>query len=364
MANDPGPNLAARLPREPRHCFWEITDACNLRCVHCEADAGLASTDELTTDEALALADDLARAGCSNVNLTGGEPLVRSDWAILARRLAEQGVSVTVITNGLLVDDSTVAELVASGVSGVSVSLDGERAVHDAIRLPAEATDESRYDAAICAIERLVASPLQVAVITQVHRRNLDDLGKMHERLAGLGVDAWQVQLCMPLGRLLRFRSEYLLKPTQLPVLEEQLAAFIDDGRVAIVVADNIGYYGPLEPKLRGSHRGRSSFWAGCLAGCRVVAICANGDVKGCPSHPRPFVVGNVRETPFAELWADGSRFAYNTEWDETLLEGTCARCPYRSVCRAGCTTMAYSVTGTIYDNPFCIQRSQEGGDA
>ncbi|MFH2006404.1 MAG: radical SAM protein [bacterium] len=364
MAKDPGPNLAARVPREPRHCFWEITDACNLRCVHCEADAGRASEDELSTAEALALAEDLARAGCRNVNLTGGEPLVRPDWADLARRLADRGVSVTVITNGLLVDDSVVAELVASGVSGVSVSLDGERAVHDAIRLPVEATDDSRHDAALGAIERVVASPLKCAVITQVHRRNLSDLGTMHERLAGLGVDAWQVQLCMPLGRLLRYRSEYLLEPAQLPELEEQLAGFIDDGRVPVVVADNIGYYSPREPKLRGSHRGRSSFWAGCLAGCRVVALCANGDVKGCPSHPRPFVVGNVRETPFAELWADGSLFSYNTAWDETLLEGSCARCAYRGVCRAGCTTMAYSVTGTIYDNPFCIQRSHEGGEA
>ncbi|HOU90550.1 MAG TPA: SPASM domain-containing protein, partial [Polyangiaceae bacterium] len=95
-------------------------------------------------------------------------------------------------------------------------------------------------------------------------------------------------------------------------------------------------------------------------AGCRVVALGANGDVKGCPSHPREFVVGNVRETPLAALWADARRFAYNTAFREELLEGACAECAYRKVCRAGCTSMAYAVTGTIYDNPFCLQRATE----
>jgi radical SAM protein with 4Fe4S-binding SPASM domain len=89
----------------------------------------------------------------------------------------------------------------------------------------------------------------------------------------------------------------------------------------------------------------------------RVVAFCANGDVKGCPSHPREFVVGNIRETPLAEIWGDPTRFAYNTAFDEKRLEGGCARCPFGRICRAGCTSMAYAVTGTIYDNPFCIQR-------
>ena len=72
-------NLASWVDRVPVSCFWEITDACNLRCIHCEADAGLAARDELDTDEALGLADSLAALGCRHVCLTGGEPLVRPD---------------------------------------------------------------------------------------------------------------------------------------------------------------------------------------------------------------------------------------------------------------------------------------------
>ncbi|MCP4679080.1 MAG: SPASM domain-containing protein, partial [Deltaproteobacteria bacterium] len=179
----------------------------------------------------------------------------------------------------------------------------------------------------------------------------------MYKQMVSLEVDVWQVQIAMPLGRLVDIRYEYLVEPTEIPALEETIAGFIDDGRVPVAVGDNIGYYSHLEPRLRGSHLGKSTFWTGCMAGCRVVAVCADGGIKGCPSHPRSFVVGSIRETRFTEIWADSGRFAYNTEWKEELLEGACAGCPYRRVCRAGCTTMAFAVTGTIYDNPFCVQQ-------
>jgi radical SAM protein with 4Fe4S-binding SPASM domain len=353
-------NLASWVERVPVACFWEITDACNLRCIHCWADRGRAAPDELSTEEALGVADMVAAAGCRRVYLTGGEPLVRSDWPAIADRLRQRAVDVTVITNGIRVNDAALATMREVGVTGLSVSVDGSREVHDAIRIGAPRGIGSVYDCALRALELGKRAGLRLTAITQVHRRNLGQLDAMGELFAGLGVDVWQIQLCMPLGRLNRYRGKYLLEPGQLPELETTLGRLVDQQRLSITVGDNIGYYGRLEPKLRSSDRPTARVWTGCLAGCRVVALCANGDVKGCPSHPREFAVGNVRETPFAALWADPGRFPYNTAFDEDLLEGGCAACPYRRVCRAGCTSMAYSVTGTIYDNPFCLQRANE----
>ncbi len=353
---EPGRTSPFLLPRVPRSCFWEITQACNLRCIHCESSSGEAAKDELSTAEALDLAAELAGIGCREVMLTGGEPLVRPDWAVIAERLVQLGMGVAVISNGLRLGAQVIDRLVSLGVKGVSLSLDGDRTVHDRIRVPARGSASS-YDAAMAALERAVASPLKTAVITQVHRGNIDDLARMYRQLAGLGVDLWQVQICMPLGRLLEYREQYLIEPEQISSLQEQLAAFVADGRLRIAVADNIGYYGRHEPLLRGSIMGVESFWAGCVAGCQVIAICANGDVKGCPSHPREFVVGSVRQSPLGTIWREAERFAYNTRWDASLLEGYCKTCPYRWLCRAGCTTMAYALTGTIYDNPYCLQR-------
>jgi len=347
----------ALVPRKPATCFFEITDACNLCCVHCEADGGVRSPEELTAGEALNLLEQLAEAGTKRLMLTGGEPLLRSDWPALARRAADLGLTPTIITNGLLASRDTVARMVDAGVVGMSVSLDGNEAVHDSIRLGPGGRPSGSYRAALRAIELGAASPLQVGVITQVHRRNFDDLERMHELVASLGVDVWQVQICMPLGRLLRLRQEYLLEVAKLPRLTALLARLIERGRVPIAVADNIGYYDRHEPVLRGSLGGPRAFWTGCKAGVRLVGICSDGAVKGCPSHPRSFVVGKIREESFETIWGDADRFAYNTRFREELLEGGCARCPYRLLCRAGCTSMAFAVTGTVHDNPFCAQR-------
>jgi radical SAM protein with 4Fe4S-binding SPASM domain len=356
MSTGQEPNRPFLLPRSPNVCFWEITQACNLRCIHCESASGEPESDELDTDEALDLAEQLAEIGCHEVQLTGGEPLVRKDWDVIAERLIQLGIRVVLISNGLRLGPQVIDRLVRLGVKGVSLSIDGDRAVHDRIRVPARGT-ASTHDAVMAALKRVVASQLRSAVITQVHRGNIGDLGRMYEELVGLGVEVWQVQICMPLGRLLEYREQYLIAPEQIADLQERLAGFVRDGRLRLVVADNIGYYGPHEPVLRGSIMGVESFWAGCPAGCQVLAICPNGDVKGCPSHPREFVVGNVRQTRLATLWREGDRFAYNTRWDAQLLEGVCKTCPFAWLCRAGCTTMAYSVTGTIYNNPYCLQR-------
>ncbi len=348
--------LSHHVTRVPVSCVWEITTACNLRCVHCELDADGARPGELSTQEMLAAADALADAGCRDVSLTGGEPLLRNDWPELAAHLSSLGLQVKIVTNGTGVDAAAVHKMLHARVAGVAVSLDGEREVHDSLRVP-RASMGSRFDQAIAALHLLKASRLRTAVITQIHRRNIHDLPAIYERLAAIGVEVWQVQLTYPLGRLLQQPAPLLIDPGDLPFLHETLASLAGRGRVRILTADNIGYYAPQEPLLRSGLGGMSTFWTGCMAGCLGVCICSNGDVKGCPSHPDSFCVGNLRQESFADIWRDAARFAYNTRWEERLLEGECARCPFRCICRAGCTSMAFAVTGTIYDNPYCWQR-------
>jgi radical SAM protein with 4Fe4S-binding SPASM domain len=350
------PNTAATLRRIPVDCFWELTEACNLRCRHCEASAGQPAPAELSAEEALRVCRDIAELGCKNVHLTGGEPLLRPDWDVIARRLVALDLNVSVITNGLLVHPATVCRMVSAGVTGLSVSLDGTRETHDALRASPNPNAESRYDQALAAIRLGVASSMKTAVITQIHRQNLEELEELYELMKALGVKVWQVQLCMPLGRMLSCRDEYLVLPEQLGAIQAKLASFIHEGRLRIAVGDNIGYYGTSEPALRGAVRDTKSFWLGCLAGCRAIALRANGDVKGCPSHPVSLVVGNLRQTPLRELWSDPTRFSYNTGRDAQLLAGACLSCPFGQLCRAGCKSMALATSGSLSSNPYCVQ--------
>lgn len=349
-------------PRILETCFWEITLECNLRCVHCISSAGDRRPLELDTTEALGVVEELVTAGCRTVNLTGGEPLVREDWPDLARSLTSCGVDVVLASNGLLIDAATIAEMVSCGVQGISISLDGKRSVHDRIRQPtANGSSISRYDAAIRALKLLVVSPLRTAVITQIHRANVDDLAEMYAQIADLGVELWQVQLAIPSGRLVELAYDYVVEPAWLPQITDELAVLVSDGRTRISVADNIGYFDRHEPLIRGSAFGRKGLWRGCQAGCSSLGICANGNVKGCLSFPEEFVVGNLHEQSLASIWSDPDNFAYNTCWRDEDLVGECARCSFRRLCRAGCTSMAYAVTGTVHDNPFCVRRASSG---
>lgn len=353
------PAVADDAPeRRPATCVWEITNACNLRCVHCEGDAGRKDPNELTTAEALALCEDLAALGCERCNLSGGEPLLRADWPELARKLTDLGVEVYLVSNGSYLTGDAVARALDAGVTGVAVSLDGLRDTHDAIRCQAARGAGSSFDDVMAALRRAGESRLMTGVITHINRWNLAELGDLYRLLVDLQPDVWQVQLAIPEGRLRRLDRPYLVTPEQLEDVYAFLLRAFADGRVTIRVTDTIGYYTELEPIVRCRHsQGALPFWTGCHAGLLVVGIESNGNVKGCPSMPPAFVAGNVRERPLADIWADEEAFAYNTRWDDAKLSGFCGGCAYGSMCRAGCTTYAYTVTGSIYENPYCLHR-------
>ena len=340
------------IRRFPRVVIWETTVACNFRCLHCEIAAGARRADELTTAEALLVCDALADLGCEQCNVSGGEPLLRKDWPLICQRLSNRGVRVSLISNGSLLDAATVRRAADHGVSGFALSLDGLQATHDRVRV--WHGGDSAFAAVSTAARVVKTAKLSLAAITHINRWNLGELEAMHAVLREWDADLWQVQLGLPMGRLREIETPYMLQPAELPALAQVLCRLIQSGpRPRIAVTDTIGYYTACEPILRG----RNSVWSGCYAGVLTLGIESNGDVKGCSCLPQEFVAGNVRQRPLAEIWADESRFAYNTDWKEESLTGACATCPYRRVCRAGCTCLAYSVTGSIYENPYCLHR-------
>ena len=342
------------IKRVPRVVIWETTVACNFRCLHCEIAAGARRGDELDTNEALAVCDALAGLGCQQCNVSGGEPLLRKDWPLICQRLASHGIRVTLISNGSLVDADVVRRAAEHGVSGFALSLDGMQATHDRVRV--WHGGDSAFAALETAAREVKRARLSLAAITHINRWNVGELEAMHAFLRALDADLWQVQLGLPLGRLREIETPYMLQPQDLPALAQLLCRLIRSGpRPHIAVTDTIGYYTACEPILRG----RDAVWTGCYAGVLTMGIESNGDVKGCSCLPKEFVAGNVRQRPLAEIWADESRYAYNTDWQEASLTGACATCPYRRVCRAGCTCLAYSVTGSIYENPYCLHRVQ-----
>ncbi|MCL6552031.1 MAG: GTP 3',8-cyclase MoaA [Firmicutes bacterium] len=105
-----------------------LTDRCNLRCVYCMPEDGIAfrpPADLLQDDEAVLLIELAAELGVSKVRLTGGEPTVRAGIVPLVARIARIPglVDIAMTTNGVLLE--TLAEpLARAGLTRVNVSLD------------------------------------------------------------------------------------------------------------------------------------------------------------------------------------------------------------------------------------------------
>jgi len=112
---------------------WELTLSCNLRCGHCASSAGLPRKEELSLAEALELCDQFPLLLVQEVDFTGGEPLLRTDWMEIAAHLRELQIPVRMVTNGLLLKEN-VPLLKESGIATVGVSLDGLENTHDFIR--------------------------------------------------------------------------------------------------------------------------------------------------------------------------------------------------------------------------------------
>ena len=93
----------------PHSVVWEITFACNMRCLHCGTAAGKMRSDELTTEEALNLIDELTGLGSQEITLSGGEPLLRDDLYELLQ-YAVKSFTVNVASNGLLIDEDTAVK--------------------------------------------------------------------------------------------------------------------------------------------------------------------------------------------------------------------------------------------------------------
>lgn len=334
----------------PRFCVWEITLACNARCVHCGSRAGAPRHKELSTNEALALCDALADLGVESVTLSGGEPLLRSDWEQIARKLVARSVKVDMISNGLTFGPHTVDRIADAGLASVTFSIDGPAAIHDQLRGLGGA-----YDRTMRAARELIEAGVKVGASTQISSVNLAFLRDIEDALSAAGFCGWQLQLTDRLGRC-EDHPDLPLQPSDMTGVVRFVLDAQERGHIPCYAADNIGWMLPTEPRMRSINRPTDRFFCGCQAGLSVIGITSDGVVRGCLSMPPAFDEVSVRNVPLHAIWEDPGRFAYNRCFDPRQLESGCSTCAFRRVCRGGCKSLSWAATGGVSHNPYCAR--------
>jgi radical SAM protein with 4Fe4S-binding SPASM domain len=357
----PPPKSRAYKPTEPHRpalATWELTLACDHACLHCGPRAGEARPDELTTEEALRLVDDLADLGVGEVVLIGGEAYLRNDFILIIRRIRERGMTCSLTTGGLTLTRARARAMVEAGVLGVNVSIDGLEASHDFVR-----NREGSWRRAFEALRNVREAGARVSVNTQINQRSRHELLELLELLLAEGVWAWQLQITCPHGNAVD-NAEIVLQPYMYLELFETLRQVADRCRekgVLLWPGNNLGYFGPYEHALRKQQKLYSGHFTGCEAGRSTLSIESNGMIKNCPSlGGRENTAGSWRERSLADIWNDAPELAYFRHQGKADLWGFCGDCYYAETCRAGCTAASEPLLGRPGNNPFCHHRALE----
>ncbi len=336
---------------QPITCVWEVTMGCNMRCGHCGSSCAEPLADELNTEEALDLCDQIAEMGLRWITLSGGEPLTRKDILKLVKRLSEKGVAVNIITNGWLLEREMVRKLKENGISTVAISIDGTPEIHDKIRC------KRAFEHARNAFFIMKEFGIHTGAVTTITKQNINILKELKEELINMGVQTWQVQLGLPMGNL-KERPGWVLEPEQIKDIIDFCYDTAKEGRIGIFPADCIGYYTKKELEIkRMSYKSNMvSIWDGCNAGIRGFGVLHNGDILGCTSiRSKEYIEGNIRKRPLREIWEDEKSFLWRRNMSKDQLSGACKTCIYGAKCLGGCPNTRLTMNGDMYsENQYC----------
>lgn len=322
--------------RSPVNLTWEVTFACNLRCRHCLSASAEPAPDELTTDEALNLVEQLHAARVFQINFGGGEPFLRPDFEEILDACHARGIMTCISTNGTLLKADLVEKLARTRLVAIQVSLDGaKKETCDAIR------GEGVFDRAIQALKLLAASSIPTSINTVLTTQNADEIPAMHDLAQSLGVSL-RVSRFRPSGRGADNWEELRPNPTQLIAFSEWLAGSGD-------VRTGDSFFSLTSQERQGLGLN--------LCGAAKLTCCVGptGTMHPCAFlQSERFNAGSLRDSTFQEIWDDSEIY----ESFRGLRIHSCEDCQRFDQCHGGCPAVAYHLKNDIEGgDPECLER-------
>ena len=347
---------------------WNVTNKCNLRCVHCYAGA-VESTDprELTTDEGKKLIEDLAVAGCPVILFSGGEPYLRDDIFELGSYAVQRGLRPVVSTNGTLITREVAVRTRDAGFQYVGVSLDGLAERHNRFR-----RDDEAFRKALDGLRNCIDVGLKCGIRFTVTKHNLVDLDGVLDVIEREGVPRFCLYHLVYSGRGRELIDQDLTRQERRRMVEHLIEKALDwDERgieTELLTTDNHAdgvmierYVREHEPDRLAEVRELLLRHGGCSAGRKFACVDAYGEVHPCQFW-RHVTLGNVRDRTFSDIWNDPDnellRKLKNVA--EHLTGERCGECNYKQIC-AGCRIRAEAVHGDVWaDDPACYLSDDE----
>lgn len=307
---------------------WELTYRCNERCTHCYLDVmppGAKVPGELSTDEAKAVIDDLAKLGALTITFSGGEVFLRDDIFEIATYARRQGFAIRYFTNAILINEKLADKIAATKPIVVEVSIYGSNAeTHDVItQVP------NSFDLTWRAIDLLLEHGVKIIIKTPLMRENIEEFDDMQTMARERGVRFQYDSTIIP--KHTGDPSPLRHRPTDDQMLNFMRQRVTPDSWSLPEYSDEFRF---------------------CGIGMNSLSISPYGEIYTCIGAR--VSAGNVRHEPMTAIWKE------SPVWEETsnltLSElPVCATCELRQFCirchgtaafedgdMLGCSSVAY----------------------
>ncbi len=320
----------------PSHVVWEITQRCNLNCIHCYASSVESPQTELSTEEGKRLLDQMAAVSeFRMIVVTGGEPLIRKDIFELMEYAGRLGFSIIFSTNGTLLTPQIAHDLVKLGVVNFSISLDGStQESHERIRcIPGS------FNQTLQGLQAASTTGACVQINFTAMKQNLSELLPVMGLAENLKVDLFMVFQSIP---PVQKRGAVELGPEDQLYLMKTIREKQRKSSFLVMPVCSPEYWpliagrnekNPIQKRLM-----RSAF-SGCGAGRGFCYVRFDGNVWPCNFIPVP--AGNVRQTPLDKIWRESTLLAQFRK-PRRALKDECGICTHNPIC-GGCRGRAFA---------------------
>lgn len=326
---------------------WNTTNACNMYCDHCYRDAGCKAEEELSTAEAKTLLEQIARAGFKIMIFSGGEPLMRPDIVELVAYAASLGLRPVFGTNGTLITLEMAQKLKAAGAMGMGISLDSmDREKHNKFR-----KFPGAWEGAVQGMRNCRAAGLPFQIHTTVMEWNNHELEDLTDFAVSEGAVAHHFFFLVPTGRAKTIEAESL----RAEAYEDTLTRIMKKQQeVEIELKPTCA---PQFLRIAAQMGLKTRFRRGCLAGTAYCIISPRGKVQPCAYLNME--LGDVRQTPFDEIWKNSEVL---NKLRTLEYSGGCGSCEYKRAC-GGCRARAayYHEGDYMAEEPWCLYHGRKG---
>jgi radical SAM protein len=340
--------------QSPMLVIWEVTQACDLACVHCRASAlPDRSPKELTTEQGYRLLDEIRSFGEPLMVFTGGDPLKRPDLYDLIRYAVKIGLRTNVTPSATpLLTAEAIDKFKEAGVSRMAISLDGPDAVsHDEFRgIP------GTFERAMFALRHARDIGLDTQLQTTITRRNMGRLQEMADIAAEVRTKMWSLFFLIVTGRALEGDD---LDAAEYEKVFEFMYELSKTSAFGVKTTEAMHYRRYVAQRMKAEHgvtqneNAKGVAWrtAGVSDGKGFVFVSHTGEIF--PSGFLPVTGGNVLEDSLTDVYRNSELF--QTLRDTSQRGGKCGLCEYQKVC-GGSRSRAFALTGDyLAEDPRCI---------